>query len=501
MRAVLLTDLLSQALSESNPVPMQRQIYDVIRRAVLDHSLVAGQKLPSSRALAQELGVSRITVSLAYDRLIAEDYLTASTGSGTFVATTTDLPLAGKSDASHARHTMTLSQRGTMIGTLPSGLQQFHGAFVPGVPDASLFPFHLWRRLVSRHIGKGDLALAGYAADGGGLPALRQAVASYLKISRSVVCDPEQVIITAGTHQSIDLCARMLADPGDMAVIENPCHWAFPTVLAAAGMLIGAGVVDDEGLSLAASHVPRHARLVVTSPSHQYPTGVVMPLARRLELLQGARDHNLWVMEDDYDSEFRYDGTPLPSLQGLDSDARVIYVGTFSKAMFAGIRLGYLVVPAHLAREFASASARIYRPGQLHIQAALADYIDEGHFAQHIRRMRVEYGERQQLLRTSLARAFGDAITLSEARAGLHLFMRFNLPLDTGVLHQRATEEKLVLGVPRFIGAGSAKRPDLEDRSVVLGFGGVPQGEIARGVTSLRRAVERTVVGKTIARR
>jgi len=486
MRAVLLTDLLSQALSRSGEEPMQRQIYQVVRRAVLDHTLVAGQKLPSSRALAQDLGISRITVSLAYDRLIAENYLNASSGSGTFVAPTSVRPLGGASEASHARHTMALSQRGRMLEDLPGGLSQSSGAFVPGVADASMFPFHLWRRLVSRHIGKGDLSLSGYAADGGGFAPLRAAVASYLKISRSVACEPEQVIITSGTHQSIDLCARLLADPGDMALVENPCHWAFPTVLASAGLSIGAGTVDEHGLSLEASHAPRHTRLVVTSPSHHYPTGVVMPLARRLELLQSARSRNLWVMEDDYDSEFRYDGAPLPSLQGLDSDARVIYVGTFSKAMFAGVRLGYLVVPAHLAQTFAMASAKLYRPGQLHAQAALADFIDEGHFSQHIRRMRLEYAERQNTLRACLTRRLGGAISLSEARAGLHLFMRMDLKTGTGALVEAARAKHIVLGAPRFVAA----RPDLEDRSVVLGFGGVPLAEIAPGVERLARVVE-----------
>jgi GntR family transcriptional regulator/MocR family aminotransferase len=489
MRPVLLTDLLAQALSRSGDEPLQRQIYRVVRRAVLDHTLVAGQKLPSSRALSQDLNVSRITVSLAYDRLIAENYLNASSGSGTFVAPTSARPLRGESDASHAVHTMTLSQRGKMLDTLPGGLNASSGAFVPGVPDASTFPFHLWRRLVSRHIGKGDLSLSGYATDGGGFGPLREAVASYLRISRAVACTPEQVIITSGTHQSIDLCARLLTDPGDMALVENPCHWAFPTVLAAAGLSIGAGVVDRFGLSLDASHMPRHTRLVVTSPSHHYPTGVIMPLSRRLELLQSARERNLWVMEDDYDSEFRYDGPPLPSLQGLDSDARVIYVGTFSKAMFSGVRLGYLVVPAHLARDFANACAKIYRPGQLHLQAAVADFINEGHFAQHIRRMRVEYGERQNLLRAALTSRLGDAVSLSEARAGLHLFMRMNVEIDLDTLLERAKADDVVLGVPCFVGA----RPELEGRSVVLGFGGVSQPEIAGGVARLARAIERSL--------
>jgi GntR family transcriptional regulator / MocR family aminotransferase len=485
--AVLLTDLLIHDLRRDADDPLQRQIYNVVRQAVLDHKLVAGQKLPSSRTLAMELGVSRITVSLAYDRLIAENYLSAKGGSGTFVAQTTNRPLGESTVASHSRQSMALSQRGAQLATLPGGLNQSRGPFVPGIADATTFPFHLWRRLIARHIGKGDLQLSGYALGGGYAP-LRTAVASYLRISRSVECEAEQVIITSGTHQSIDLCARLLADPGDVALVENPCHWAFPTVFSASGLKVGAGVVDEAGLSLAASHVPRNTRLVATSPSHQYPTGAVMPLARRLELLQHARDMNLWLMEDDYDSEFRYEGQPLPSLQGLDRDERVIYVGTFSKAMFPGVRLGYLVVPAHLAATFADASAKIYRPGQLHTQAALTDFLEEGHFAQHIRRMRVEYAERQKLLRASVQEAFGSSVVLSDAHAGLHLFARFNVRMPKEILEGELRAEDLIVGFPCFSGAN----PELEDRSIVLGFGGVPQSAIEDGVARLTRAVERT---------
>ncbi|AIO30493.1 aminotransferase class I and II family protein [Burkholderia cenocepacia] len=488
MRAVLLTDLLAHGLSRTGGATLQHQIYDVVRRGVLDHTLVAGQKLPSSRALADELGVSRITVSLAYDRLIAENYLIARTGSGTFVAATSSRPLSEPGETAHARHSMTLSRRGAQLEHLPGGVTQSYGAFVPGVADTPMFPFHIWRRLIARHIGKGDLSLSGYALDGG-YARLRAAVASYLKISRSVVCEPEQVIITSGTHQSIDLCARLLTDPGDAAIVENPCHWAFPTVLSAAGVQLVARTVDAAGLSLNEADTPAHARLVVTSPSHQYPTGAVMPLARRLELLQSARARNLWVMEDDYDSEFRYDGTPLPSLQGLDSDARVIYGGTFSKAMYPGVRVAYLVVPAHLADTFAKACAKLYRPGQLHIHAALADFIDDGHFAQHLRRMRIEYAERQALLRDALQAEFGDTIRLSDARAGLHLFAHFDAAVSTRTLIDVARADGLILGSPHFV----APHATLQDRSIVLGFGGVAQAAIGDGVKRLGRAYARSL--------
>ncbi|WYX16996.1 PLP-dependent aminotransferase family protein [Achromobacter xylosoxidans] len=264
MKEVLLADLLSGALSRESPDPLQKQIYDIVRRGVLDHTLVAGQRLPSSRVLAQELGISRITVTLAYERLIAENYLSARGGSGTFVEKTVDRPLLPPASPEHVqRHVPGLSTRGEGIAGGAAGLGQHTGAFVPGVADASLFPFHLWRRLVSRHLGKSNLALSGYAKDGAGFLPLREAIASYLRLARAVVCEPEQVIVTAGTHQSVDLCARMLAGAGDAALVESPCHWAFPPVLGAAGVRAHAAVLDDQGLDLVASKLPRRAGLRV----------------------------------------------------------------------------------------------------------------------------------------------------------------------------------------------------------------------------------------------
>jgi len=487
MKEVLLSDLLAGALSRESELPLQRQIYEIVRRGVLDHTLVAGQRLPSSRALAEELGISRITISLAYDRLIAESYLTAREGSGTFVEHTGERPLAAPSPETAARQRLGLSTRGEVTGGGTGGLGQHTGAFVPGIADATLFPFHVWKRLLSRHLGKSNLALAGYSKDGAGFVPLREAIANYLRISRSVVCQPEQVILAAGTHQSIDLCARLLADPGDAALVESPCHWAFPPLLTAAGIRVLPAHVDEGGLNLSASKAPKRARLVISSPSHQYPTGVVMPLARRLELLQAARASGLWIIEDDYDSEFRYDGAPIPSLQGLDTDGRVIYMGTFSKTMFAGLRMSYMVVPEHIAHAFSNACARIYRPGHLHLQAALADFMNDGHFSQNIKRMRLEYAERQRLLREELLRQVGAMVELSQARAGLHVYARLSPQVSVSQLVAHAQAENIVLGQPHFL-------PDHaqgDRNAVVLGYGGVPGSQIPAGVERFARALDR----------
>jgi GntR family transcriptional regulator / MocR family aminotransferase len=487
MRDVLLSDLLVQTLSRESGHSLQRQLYDAVRRGILDRRLTAGQKLPSTRMLAAELGISRITVSLVYERLVAESYLRTVTGGGTFVADIGMRPSIDSTRAPDAGGIPRLSRRGDVLARGHGGISQPGGAFVPGVADAAWFPFHVWRRLVTRHLNKSDLSLAGYAREGAGFMPLREAIASYLRMSRSVVCTAEQVIVTSGTHQSIDLCARMLTDAGDSAMVEDPCHWAFPSVLAAAGLRVAPGQLDDDGLDLATSRVPKRLRLVITSPSHQYPTGRVMPLVRRIELLRAATQRGVWIVEDDYDSEFRYDGMPIPSLQGLDDTANVIYMGTFSKATYPGMRVAYMVVPTQVAPAFSRACAELYRPGMLHQQAALADFIADGHLVQHIRRMREEYARRQQVLRAALQRELGGAVELSQAKAGLHVFSRLCVPVSTTRLASEALSEGIVVGKPHFVSRSAAAATP----AVVLGYGGVPIDRIDDGVARFARAFER----------
>ena len=480
MKEVLLADLLSGALSRESADPLQKQIYDIVRRGVLDHTLVAGQRLPSSRVLAQELGISRITVTLAYERLIAENYLSARGGSGTFVEKTVDRPLLPPASPEHVqRHVPGLSTRGEGIAGGAAGLGQHTGAFVPGVADASLFPFHLWRRLVSRHLGKSNLALSGYAKDGAGFLPLREAIASYLRLARAVVCEPEQVVVTAGTHQSVDLCARMLTEWGDAALVESPCHWAFPPVLAAAGVRAHAAVLDDQGLDLAASKLPRRARLLITSPSHQYPTGVVMPLARRLELLQAARARGLWVLEDDYDSEFRYAGPPLTALAGIDARERVIYLGTFSKTLFPGLRTGFAVLPGELLEKVTAARLVGDRFPPSLTGEALAELIRDGGFAAHVRRMRSRYRIARDLLAELLPRASGGLLRVTVPDQGLSLLALLpeDWPPGTAArIRAAAGIEGWLLSETRLVQQG----PD----GFVLGFSG-------HSLPALRRAAER----------
>jgi GntR family transcriptional regulator/MocR family aminotransferase len=413
-RATVVT-LAGITLDPSAATPLYRQLYEGLRAAILSGRLKAGARLPATRALASDFGVSRNTVMNAYAQLLAEGYVEGEVGSGTYVSRTLpDELLHARSHAIQV-HQLTqegrrLSQRGARLASMqvptprfPSGVK----AFRPGIPALDAFPYELWARLMARRWRRPQRALLGYGDPAGYRP-LREAIAAYLGEARAVRCRAEQVIVVAGSQQALDLTARMLLDEGEGAWIEDPGY------LGARGALVGAGArlapipVDGEGLDVAAGEVSSPAaRLVYVTPSHQYPFGVTMSLPRRLALLKWASQAGAWVIEDDYDSEYRYAGRPLAALQGLDSEGRVIYLGTFSKVLFPALRLGYMVVPPDLVDAFMAARALSDRHCPVLDQAALADFIGDGHFARHIRRMRALYAERQAIgIRRWLKRIF-----------------------------------------------------------------------------------------------
>ncbi|CAM3773272.1 putative rhizopine catabolism regulatory protein MocR [Pseudomonas reidholzensis] len=477
----LLHDLLVSQLQRSAEMTLQRQLYRIIQASVLEGHLPVDYKMPSTRALADQLQISRITVSLAYERLTDEGYLYARPGSGTYVADTLPQAYAQPTtvQAPEAVEAL-LSQRGMAITARVTGLAKAGGAFVPGVADADLFPFHIWKRLQNRYFKKSQGELTGYVEHGGYRP-LREALASYLYASRAVKCSPEQVIITMGTHQSLDLIAKLLSDPGDTVRVESPCHWGAPVVLSAAGLNVLPMGVDAEGACLPVIEKGDNPRLVFVTPSHQYPTGNIMTLQRRREWLAFAEAHNFWILEDDYDSEFRYDIEPIPSLQGLDSRQRVIYMGTFSKVTFPGLRLSYLVVPEPLADAFSKGMTQLYRPGLLPIQAAMADFIQEGHFASHIRKMRAVYGERRSLLQACLREQFGELIAFSSGAAGIHLAVNISPVGAAQKMIEQAANFALTLRGSYHID------PGVHDGLLVLGYGGVKVEEIPAAVRRLRQ--------------
>lgn len=409
--------------------PANRALYECLREAILDGGLSAGSRLPASRDLAAVLEVSRNTVKHAYEQLLAEGYLRALTGSGTFVADVLPEQVLwtrpGQPAPLHApaQPLGRLSRRGSAVVADAVASPVQWGAFVPGVPDVTEFPHRKFERITARWRHSPPAEWLSYAS-GGGHPELRAALAEYLRQARSVSCAPEQILITEGVHQAVDLAARLLADPGDRVWLEEPGYWGVRSVLGINGLRLQAIPVDGEGLANPASRATP-PRLIFTTPSHQYPLGSLMSLRRRLRLLEYARQHRSWIIEDDYDSEFRFSGHPVPSLQGLTPDAPVIYIGTFSKTMYPGLRVAYMVLPASLAGGFASAHAELYREGHLLTQAALAAFIREGHYAAHVRRMRLIYAERRSTLMALIERRLGPGwIHPYDSNAGLHLVLR-----------------------------------------------------------------------------
>lgn len=457
MKQVILSDWLLRYISQHAfpaRMPNHRRVYEAIRRAITDQVLPSGSRLPSTRNLATDLNVSRNTILAAFDQLLDEGYVDAKTGSGTYVVykQTEDFiknPAVTAQVSSTSVHG--LSKRGLAASESPTANENSLASsqtnshakshevqpFTPGEDDYSRFPIALWRRLLSRQWRALNPNLLDSSHDGGYLP-LRKAIADYLRVSRAVNLTLDQVIITSGTQQSIDLCARLLSDHNDCAWVENPCYWSARRVLEVNGLKLHPVNVDNEGMAPNTYDFRIKPRLIYTTPSHQYPKGVVMSYGRRRLILDYAQNSNAWVIEDDYDSEFRFEGRPISSLQGMDQHGRVIYLGTFSKVMYPGIRLGYMVVPPQLVSAFKNGLYELQRPGQVMIQAALADFIEEGHFASHIRRLRQTYGDRRRLLQLALRPIARVGARLSMVDSGLHLVVEFDQHIDDVAIAQSA---------------------------------------------------------------
>ena len=379
-----------------------------------------------------------------------------------------------------------LSTRGARLIAGAGVSKRQGGAFMPGVPDVSRFPARIWTRLHNKYWRSLRPDLLTYAP-GGGLALLRHVLADYLRTSRSVRCSPEQIIITTGIHQSVDLAVRLLSDPGDTIWTEDPCYWGVRSVLQVSGLKPRPIAVDSEGINpSAADFAAAPPKLILVTPSHQYPLGMVMSLARRRMLLEYARQHQCWIIEDDYDSEFRYGSRPLASLQGLDTAGQVIYVGSFGKTLFPGLRVGYLVAPEPLAESFATASAELYREGQLLQQAVLAEFIAEGHFTSHIRKMRALYGQRRQVLLDALTRRYGDALPAMGGDAGLHVVMQLPEGSDDRAVAEAALARNIVV---RPLSGYYSER-ERAASGLLIGYACVPDEEIAPAFDTLAEAID-----------
>ncbi|MGO4813251.1 PLP-dependent aminotransferase family protein [Cupriavidus sp. 2MCAB6] len=476
---------------ERSGAPLNRQLFDDIREAILAGQLSPGTRLPPTRELARELRIARNTVLYAYERLTDEGYTQTHGGSGTYVGDTApdpavldrvpDLSQQDKIEQASDATRLSARARELLAGAGASDLQV--GAFVPGIPDVRQFPRGVWQRLITKVWKSASQEQLGYGSRHGYRP-LKRALAEYLALARGVDCAPEQIVVTQGSHQAIDLCARLLADPGDRVWIEDPCYWGARSVFRAASLQMDAVPVDEHGM-LPPITPEVSPRLIFVTPSHQYPSGVVMSLARRRLLTELAHRHNAWIIEDDYDSEFRYHGAPLPSLQGLDPHQNTIYVGSFSKVLYPGLRLGFLIVPTALVDAFALAQSELHRGGQLSVQTALAEFIADGHYAAHVRRMRKIYGERQAMLTQELRRKLGDEAEIVGTDTGLHLTVVLRHAND-----QLVSRCALAHGVVARPLSSYYASPLRSQNGLVLGYGGVSDQEIPAAVGKLATAVE-----------
>ena len=480
------------SLERESPVPLYKQLYQAIRQAILSGTLTKELRLPSTRLLAAELKVSRNIVVIAFEQLLAEGYIQSRTGAGTFVTKTLPeevLQVQGQS----ATGNRTLSERGKAIRRLsffvpPPSPKLRYAPFRHGLPALDHLPLELWGRFLARHCRKASAEIAIHG-DPAGLRRLREVIASYAGVARGVRCSADQVIIVNGSQQAIDIAARVLADPDDAAVIEDPGYSGARSALQAAGVKLLPIRVGRDGLRVPLlSRKQLKAKLVYVTPSHQFPLGVVLSLANRLELLDWARQNGAWIVEDDFDSEYRYESKPIPALQGLDQAGRVIYVGTFSKVLFPSLRLGYVIVPLDLVDSFVAARWISDRCSPLVEQAALADFIGEGHFASHIRRMRAIYMERRTVMAEAIRERLAHLVEIWDAEAGMHTIVWLPPHIDDSRVAAEAAEAGLNVGpVSDF-----ALRP-LSRGGLLLGYAAFTPEVIRKGVRDLEIVVRKCV--------
>ncbi len=466
------------SLDPNSGISLFRQLYGEIRKAILDHRLPAGSRLPSSRQLAVELNVSRNTVTNAYEQLLAEGYIYGQRGSGSYVADLFETPQKTKS----AGRRNVLSARGKVLAetsvSIPS-IPAVKFSFRPGNPALESFPFALWGKLLAMSLR--DLRARDFHySDPAGYYPLREAIAHYLNRSRGVRCRADHVLIVSGSQQALDLSSRILLDPGDTAWIEDPGYRGARAALKASGARILSVPLDAEGLQWERVVRTPSPRFIYITPSHQFPMGITMSLQRRLSLLRYAKDHNAWIIEDDYDSEFRYDGRPLAALQGLDENDRVIYMGTFSKVMFAGLRLGYLVVPQDLFQAFVNAKSIVDRHCPILEQAALAEFIKSGRFDRHIREMRKLYASRQKKLVDSVNYFLSGMMKIEPNPAGMHLIGWLPQGRDDRMISEHAAQQGIE--APAL---SSYSQRQMNRGGLLLGYSALPFSRIHQGIEAL----------------
>jgi GntR family transcriptional regulator/MocR family aminotransferase len=493
------------ALDNKTKTPMYRQLYDWFRHAITSNQLRPGQRVPSTRNLSAELKISRIPVLGAYEQLLAEGYLETFTGAGTCVAKSIpeEAPRlqslkpranprlmnkrAGKPVANQSAAPRRISKRAAaMLRVQPQSWLRSLGAFRSSLPALDRFPIGVWSKLVAKHSRNSPIDTMAYG-DSMGYAPFREAIAEYLGAVRAVRCEPAQILVTTGSQQGLQICAQVLLNAGDRVWMEEPGYPGARLALTSPGAELVPVPVDHEGLDVAEAMRrtrtrPRsqHVRVAYITPSHQYPMGMTMSATRRILLLNWAVRTGAWIIEDDYDSEIRFGARPIASLQGLDGDGRVIYIGTFSKVMFPALRLGYVVVPKYLVRAFFNArdAADIFSPTLY--QSVMTDFIREGHFARHIRRMRILYAERRAALVEALRDHFGDAVEVVGSEAGMHLVVLLPHGLNDVAVSKKAAAKGISAMPLSMCYMKTQPRPGL-----ILGYGGTTPAQIREATRTL----------------
>ncbi|MDE1180216.1 PLP-dependent aminotransferase family protein [Paraburkholderia sp.] len=476
----------------------QDLLYESLRHAILSGAIREGSRLLATRALAEQLGIARNSVLYAYERLTDEGFISASRH-GSIVSEVSRA--ASPSLSAWREHAATpafgLSRR---VTGLPHERARPDDAspFRPGVPALDEFPLGQWRTCVERAwraIDPRELDYRNHA----GHPSLRRAIADYVRVSRSVRCTPEQVFVTSGTQASLDLCACLLADVGDSAWVENPGYHGAKAAFRTAGLNLVPIPVDAAGMAPESAHWQDNPpKLIYLTPSHQYPLGSVLSLERRWSIIENATARGAWIIEDDYDSELRHSGPPLPSIQGLAEESPVIYLGTFSKTMFPALRIGFMVVPAHLATAVEGALVELSRQGRVADQIALADFIDSGKYARHLRRMRRLYQQRRVALVGAIERRMSDLLTVSSDGGGMHLTVRLDAPLkDRDVSAAMQREGLTISPLSTFCLSGSERdtpppasaTPDARYNGFMVGYARVLPDQADALVARLERVI------------
>ncbi len=469
--------------------PAYGWLYAAVRGEILEGRLPPGTRLPATRDLAERYGLSRGTIVSAFEQLKSEGYVEGSVGSGTYVSKVLPDELlqvkrkAGAQPTPQRKQRKRISDCGKRVKLFPSFAMRPSRAFRANLPALELFPTNVWAQITARRFRRASTRFL-LGCDPLGYDPLREVVADYLRTSRGANCAPEQVAIVCGVQQALDLTARLLLNSGDRGCMENPGYPGAAMAFEAVGAKVSAVRVDDEGMELPGAG-SQGARLVYITPGHQFPLGLTMSLARRLELLKWARNSGALIFEDDYDSEFRYSGRPVPALQGLDRNGLVLFAGSFSKVLFPSLRLGYLVIPPDLINLFTATISLTTRHAPLLEQAVLCDFISEGHFGRHLRRMREVYAERLSVLLQDAGGKLGGLLEISEIEAGLQTVGWLCRGIDgESATRAAAARDVEVFPLSRY-SRGRIAREGLQ-----LGFAAVGPHEIRRGVQDLAIALE-----------